>query len=191
MRPTSPSPPLDPHPLSLVQAVDRALIVDTLPSAEQADANAWAARMLGFGSVAGYFMYVDPSNSPCSFVHQYPSGNVDMTAVFPIFGNTELEVLAVVGSLLLLITHSVTAFCTKEKIVVSSRCVLQPTALTSGADREPEIQINLLLANSEIYGRMPSPSLPLFVRLYVSLARFFPSWCTAAHRRVQCLIQFL
>lgn len=41
-----------------VQAVDRALIVDTLPSAEQADANAWAARMLGFGSVAGYFMYV-------------------------------------------------------------------------------------------------------------------------------------
>ena len=43
---------------SSVQAVDRALIVDTLPSNDQADANAWAARMLGVGSVAGYFMYV-------------------------------------------------------------------------------------------------------------------------------------
>ncbi len=41
-----------------VQAVDRALIVDTLPSSDQADANAWAARMLGVGSVAGYFMFV-------------------------------------------------------------------------------------------------------------------------------------
>ncbi|PIL29401.1 transporter [Ganoderma sinense ZZ0214-1] len=89
--------------INAVQAVDRALIVDTLPSADQADANAWAARMLGFGSVAGYFI-----------------GNIDMTAVFPFFGNTELEVLAVVGSFLLLITHAVTAFCTKERIVVSS-----------------------------------------------------------------------
>ncbi|RDX45599.1 MFS general substrate transporter [Lentinus brumalis] len=90
--------------INAVQAVDRALIIDTLPSAEQADANAWAARMLGFGSVAGYFI-----------------GNVDMTTVFPFFGDTELEVLAVVGSMLLLLTHAITAFCTKEKVVVSTK----------------------------------------------------------------------
>ncbi|KAI0686571.1 MFS general substrate transporter [Earliella scabrosa] len=90
--------------INAVQAVDRALIVDTLPSAEQADANAWAARMLGFGSVAGYFI-----------------GNIDMTAVFPFLGSTELEVLAVVGSFLLLLTHAITAFCTKERVVVSSK----------------------------------------------------------------------
>lgn len=48
----------------IVQAVDRALIVDTLPSSDQADANAWAARMLGVGSVAGYFMFVH--FIPCS-----------------------------------------------------------------------------------------------------------------------------
>lgn len=47
-----------------------------------------------------------------------------MTSVFPFFGDTELEVLAVVGSLLLLATHGVTAFCTKEKVVVSSRYVI-------------------------------------------------------------------
>jgi solute carrier family 45 protein 1/2/4 len=39
-----------------VQAVDRALLVDTLPRAEQAKGNAWAAIMLGIGSVAGFFL---------------------------------------------------------------------------------------------------------------------------------------
>ncbi|KAH9857374.1 MFS general substrate transporter [Lenzites betulinus] len=90
--------------INAVQAVDRALIVDTLPAAEQADATAWAARMLGIGSVAGYFI-----------------GNIDMTAVFPFLGDTELEVLAVVGSLLLLSTHLVTATFTKEKVVVATK----------------------------------------------------------------------
>jgi solute carrier family 45, member 1/2/4 len=40
----------------LVQAVDRALLVDTLPRVEQATGNAWAAIMLGIGSVAGFFL---------------------------------------------------------------------------------------------------------------------------------------
>ena len=39
-----------------VQAVDRALIVDILPRAEQAEGNAWAAVMLGLGSVTGFFL---------------------------------------------------------------------------------------------------------------------------------------
>ncbi|KAH9915143.1 MFS general substrate transporter [Epithele typhae] len=90
--------------INAVQAVDRALIVDTLPPVEQADANAWAARMLGFGSVAGYFI-----------------GNVDMTAVFPFFGSNEIQVLAAVGAILLVFTHAITAICTKEKVVIATR----------------------------------------------------------------------
>jgi len=42
--------------LLLAQAVDRALLVDTLPRAEQAKGNAWAAVMLGIGSVGGFFL---------------------------------------------------------------------------------------------------------------------------------------
>ena len=38
--------------------MNRALLVDTLPTPEQARGNAWAARMLGIGSVAGFFVYV-------------------------------------------------------------------------------------------------------------------------------------
>ena len=47
--------------------MDRALLVDTLPTSEQAAGNAWAARMLGVGSVAGFFVFVATqtlSNSP-------------------------------------------------------------------------------------------------------------------------------
>jgi solute carrier family 45, member 1/2/4 len=47
----------------VVQATNRALLVDTLPTAEQASANAWAARMLGIGSVAGFFMCVDVTDA--------------------------------------------------------------------------------------------------------------------------------
>lgn len=51
-----------------VMAVDRALMVDTLPAFEQPSGTAWAARMLAIGSVAGFFMCVSSiailSNEP-------------------------------------------------------------------------------------------------------------------------------
>ena len=37
-------------------AVDRALLVDTLPRDEQAKGNAWAAIMVGIGGVSGFFL---------------------------------------------------------------------------------------------------------------------------------------
>ena len=40
-----------------VQAVDRALLVDTLPPQCQVSGNAWAAGMVGVGSVVGFFMF--------------------------------------------------------------------------------------------------------------------------------------
>lgn len=87
--------------INAVQAVDRALLVDTLPPSDQADGNAWAARMLGIGSVAGYFI-----------------GNIDLTVAFRFLGDTELEVLSVLGSFLLVAMHVITAVCTKERVVV-------------------------------------------------------------------------
>jgi solute carrier family 45, member 1/2/4 len=37
-------------------AVDRALLVDTLPRTEQTKGNAWAAIMSGIGGVGGFFL---------------------------------------------------------------------------------------------------------------------------------------
>jgi len=41
----------------IVQAADRALLVDTLPPAQQERGNAWAGRMLSIGSVVGFCVY--------------------------------------------------------------------------------------------------------------------------------------
>ncbi|KAH7929288.1 MFS general substrate transporter [Leucogyrophana mollusca] len=89
--------------INAVQAVDRALLVDTLPPSEQPSGNAWAARMLAIGSVAGFFV-----------------GNVDLPRIFPIFGSAQLEVLTVIASLLLLFTHSLTSTFVKERVLVAS-----------------------------------------------------------------------
>ena len=41
-----------------------------------------------------------------------------MTKVLPFLGDTELEVLSVVGALLLVLTHAVMAYCVKERVVL-------------------------------------------------------------------------
>ena len=39
-----------------VMSTDRALVVDTLPPSQQEEGSAWAGRMVGVGSVAGFFV---------------------------------------------------------------------------------------------------------------------------------------
>jgi len=84
--------------INAVQAVDRALIVDVLPTRLQPPGNAWAATMLGAGSVFGFFV-----------------GNIDLPHLFPQLGGTQLEVLVTFTSFILLSTHAVTAWCVKEE----------------------------------------------------------------------------
>lgn len=42
--------------INAVMSTDRALVVDTLPPSQQEEGSAWAGRMFGVGSVAGFFM---------------------------------------------------------------------------------------------------------------------------------------
>jgi len=53
-------------------AVDRALVIDILPTSEQPSGTAWAARMLVVGSVAGFFMYVIASPYPSKPIPPIP-----------------------------------------------------------------------------------------------------------------------
>ncbi|KAF8497455.1 MFS general substrate transporter [Russula emetica] len=89
--------------INAVQAVDRALLVDILPRAEQAKGNAWAAIMLGIGSVGGFFF-----------------GGINMPSLFSFFGRTQLQVLSVVGSVILIGSHVTTLTAVKERILLSS-----------------------------------------------------------------------
>jgi solute carrier family 45 protein 1/2/4 len=42
--------------INAAMSADRALVVDTLPPEKQEEGSAWAGRMFGFGSVAGFFV---------------------------------------------------------------------------------------------------------------------------------------
>jgi solute carrier family 45 protein 1/2/4 len=42
--------------INAAMSTDRALVVDTLPPSQQEEGSAWAGRMFGFGSVAGFFV---------------------------------------------------------------------------------------------------------------------------------------
>ncbi|KZP04887.1 hypothetical protein FIBSPDRAFT_708005, partial [Athelia psychrophila] len=101
----------------LVQAVNRALIIDTLPSAQQASGNAWASRMMGVGGIAGFFL-----------------GSIDLPHFLPFLGSQQLGALSAIAALFLLGTHALTAMLVKEKVLlrgdptsryVSSPCVLR------------------------------------------------------------------
>ncbi|KAJ7120253.1 major facilitator superfamily domain-containing protein [Mycena epipterygia] len=87
--------------VNAVQAVDRALLVDTLPPAMQASGNAWAATMLGIGSVVGFFV-----------------GNLDLPSFLPFLGSSELQVLSVIVSVLILLGHLTTTALVTEKVLV-------------------------------------------------------------------------
>ncbi|PVF94319.1 MFS general substrate transporter [Serendipita vermifera] len=87
--------------INAVQAADRALLVDTLPSSQQERGNAWAGRMLSIGSVVGFWV-----------------GNLSLPSIFPIFGRTQLQVLCVLTSMLLLASHGVTILSVKERVLL-------------------------------------------------------------------------
>jgi len=105
--------------------MDRALIVDMLPPSDQASGNAWAARMFGVGSVIGFFSYVETN---LLYIYQsflpIPRGNLDLPAMFPSLGDTELEDLSVIMSVCLLLCHAITAFSVKERILVAPKAVV-------------------------------------------------------------------
>ncbi|KAE9392062.1 hypothetical protein BT96DRAFT_1000689 [Gymnopus androsaceus JB14] len=89
--------------VNAVMAVDRALLVDILPATLQPSGNAWAAQMAGFGSVIGYF-----------------AGNLDLPSLLPIFGHTELQILAIVVSLILFGSHVIVASSVNERVLVKT-----------------------------------------------------------------------
>ncbi|ORZ03374.1 major facilitator superfamily domain-containing protein [Syncephalastrum racemosum] len=86
--------------INCVQASCRALLVDALPPSQQEDGTAWASRMVGLGNVAGYFM-----------------GYADLVTAFPFLGNTQLKVLCVIASGILLLCDAITCYTVSEKVL--------------------------------------------------------------------------
>ncbi|CAI2162869.1 6527_t:CDS:2 [Funneliformis geosporum] len=89
--------------INCVQASCRAIIVDSLPPSQQEEGTAWAGRMVGIGSVVGYFM-----------------GFVNLVDIFPFFGKTQLQILCVLASIILLASDALTCWAVNERINTES-----------------------------------------------------------------------
>ncbi|GJJ72842.1 solute carrier family 45, member 1/2/4 [Entomortierella parvispora] len=87
--------------INCVQASCRTLIVDSLPSSQQEMAASWASRLMGIGGILGYF-----------------TGNIDLPAKVPIFGDTQIKGLCVIACLFLIATVGLTCITVTEKVMV-------------------------------------------------------------------------
>lgn len=99
-------------------AVDRALLVDVLPASEQELANAWASRMVQFGSIAGYWMFVsyhilrkiDRTQLDICY-----SGSIDLPAVLPFLGSSQIQGISAVTMVSLVLPHALAILRVKEE----------------------------------------------------------------------------
>ncbi|ODN77750.1 hypothetical protein L202_04886, partial [Cryptococcus amylolentus CBS 6039] len=87
--------------INAVMSTDRALVVDTLPPKEQEEGSAWAGRMFGFGSVAGFWV-----------------GTLDLTGTLPWLGKTQLQILSFITSVILMVTHTFTSWAVSERVLL-------------------------------------------------------------------------
>ncbi|KAI5798819.1 major facilitator superfamily domain-containing protein [Geopyxis carbonaria] len=91
--------------INAVQACCRALIVDTLPRAEQQHGSAWASRMIAVGNIAGYF-----------------AGMIDLVGIFGnTLGDTQFKQLMVVSAFLLCLCVSITCFAVSERVMLTRK----------------------------------------------------------------------
>ncbi|BGP54860.1 hypothetical protein JCM8202v2_002447 [Rhodotorula sphaerocarpa] len=93
--------------VNVIQAMDRSLLVDVTPPAQQPAANAWAGRMFGFGAVFGYWL-----------------GGIDLVWwTRGMLGDEQLKaslaVLTFFTSFFLCATHAITCCCVEERVLIS------------------------------------------------------------------------
>ena len=83
--------------INVIQAGTRAFIVDNAPTHQQDSANAWATRLAGVGNIIGFLF-----------------GFMDLPKRFGFFGDTQLKVLCMLGSLILVLTVTISCISIDE-----------------------------------------------------------------------------
>lgn len=91
--------------VNAVSALDRALMVDVAATEDQAEANAWAARLCGVGSVVSFLI-----------------GNLDLPSIAPRFlGTTQIQIISVLVCIILVATHALVVLRVEEQVLVAAR----------------------------------------------------------------------
>lgn len=119
--------------ISAIQASARAFLVDNVPTHQQQRANAWAARMVGFGNIIGYGL-----------------GATNLPKLLPWLGNTQFKVLCACAStgLVLAVTPAVTGV--RERDPNTDPTVQALTKLPPGQSKIKQIYMDTKSAISNL-----------------------------------------
>ncbi|KAJ1032757.1 hypothetical protein NDA16_000778 [Ustilago loliicola] len=140
--------------VNAVTALDRVLMVDMAATEDQAEANAWAARLCGVGSVLSFLI-----------------GNLDLPSIFPRFlGTTQIQIVSVLVSAILVATHAFVVLRVEEQVLVAARNA------TSRASKK--VQGSGLLAVFTDLSRqarlLPQPIIEIFKIQFFAQIGWFP-----------------
>ncbi|CCG83791.1 protein of unknown function [Taphrina deformans PYCC 5710] len=87
--------------VNTVQAVGRAIIVDSLPQDQQESGNAWASRLVAIGHLLAYFM-----------------GFLDLRGPLAFLGDTQFKIVIVLSNLALLCSVMITCRSVEERVLI-------------------------------------------------------------------------
>lgn len=140
--------------VNAVTALDRALMVDVAPTEDQAEANAWAARLCGVGSVLSFLI-----------------GNLDLPKLAPrLLGTTQIQIISVLVTIILLATHAVVLFRVDEQVLVQSR-----QHATRASQKARGLGRFAIFADLYIQARrLPQPIIEIFKVQFFAQIGWFP-----------------
>ncbi|KAJ9477464.1 Sucrose transporter [Pseudozyma hubeiensis] len=137
--------------VNAVTALNRALMVDVATTEEQAEANAWAARLTGVGSVVSFLI-----------------GNLDLPKLAPRFlGTTQIQIVSVLVSVILLATHSLVVFRVQEQILAPAR--------SHGSRKRKGLGLTAIITDLYVQARgLPPPIIEIFKVQFFAQIGWFP-----------------
>ncbi|PWZ03283.1 hypothetical protein BCV70DRAFT_197512 [Testicularia cyperi] len=139
--------------VNAVTALDRALMVDVAAVEDQAQANAWAARLCGIGAVLSFLI-----------------GNQDLPSITPsIFGKTQIQIISTLVTLILLVTHGIVLWLVEEQVLVS-----RPAGARSSSAPSPKQGLVAIFRDLYSQARtLPQPILEIFkIQLFAQIGWF-------------------
>lgn len=137
--------------VNAVTALDRALMVDVASTEDQADANAWAARLTGVGSVLSFLI-----------------GNLDLPKIAPGFlGKTQIQIISVLVTAILIATHAVVVLRVEEQVLA------QPHS--HGSRKAKGLRLVAIVSDLYTQARgLPPPIIEIFKVQFFAQIGWFP-----------------